>query len=52
MDWGEGQVRELGLEEFDQRFARYRLQVDESTRQAMIASPRRFGQLSPVVACQ
>lgn len=52
MDWREGEVRELGLDEFDQRFARYRLQVDESTRQAMIASLRRFGQLSPVVVCQ
>lgn len=52
MDWREGEVRELGLDEFDQRFARYRLQVDESTRQATIASLRRFGQLSPVVVCQ
>ena len=52
MDWPEGEVRELALDEFDQRFARYRLQVDESTRQAMIASLRRFGQLSPVVVCR
>ena len=25
MDWPEGEVRELALDEFDQRFARYRL---------------------------
>lgn len=52
MDWHEGEVRELALDEFDQRFARYRLQVDDVTRQAMIASLRRFGQLSPVVVCE
>ena len=52
MDWRGGEVRELALDEFDQRFARYRLQVDAPTRQAMIASLRRFGQLSPVVVCQ
>ena len=52
MEWREGEVRELALDEFDHRFARYRLQVDGPTRQAMIASLRRFGQLSPVVVCE
>jgi ParB-like chromosome segregation protein Spo0J len=52
MDWREGEVRELALDEFDQRFARYRLQGDSAARQAMIASLRRFGQLSPVVVCE
>lgn len=52
MDWRRGEVRELTLDEFDQRFGRYRLHVDGPTRQAMIASLRRFGQLSPVVVCQ
>lgn len=52
MDWDEGEVRKLALDEFDQRFARYRLQGDGAARQAMIASLRRFGQLSPVVVCE
>ena len=52
MDWREGEVRELALDEFDQRFARYRLQGDRAARQAMITSLRRFGQLSPVVVCE
>ena len=52
MDWHEGEVRELALDEFDQRFSRYRLQCDSAARQAMIASLRRFGQLSPVVVCE
>jgi len=46
MDWREGEIRELALDAFDQRFARYRLQADETTRQAMIASLSRFGQRS------
>ena len=52
MDWRKGEMRELALGEFDQRFARYRLQPNEKVRQAMIESLRRFGQLSPVVVCQ
>jgi len=52
MDWREGEVRELALDEFDQRFARYRLQGDSAARQAMLASLGRFGQLSPVVVCE
>jgi len=52
MDWRAGEVRELALDEFDQRFACYRLQVDPTARQEMVQSLRRFGQLSPVVVCQ
>lgn len=52
MDWREGEIRELALDEFDQRFARYRLQVDAPTRQAMVTSLGRFGQLSPVVVSE
>lgn len=52
MDWREGEVRELALDDFDQRFGRYRLQADRASRQTMITSLRRFGQLSPVVVCE
>jgi hypothetical protein len=38
MDWRAGETRELTVDEFDQRLARYRLQSDADDRQAMVAS--------------
>lgn len=52
VDWRVGQTRELPLDEFDQRLARYRLQPAAEQRAALTQSLRRFGQISPVVVCQ
>lgn len=49
MSWPTDQVRALPLDAFDLRLSHYRLQGDDATHQAMVASLRRFGQLSPVV---
>jgi ParB-like chromosome segregation protein Spo0J len=42
-------VQELALDEFDQRYAGLRLQASAESRQVMIQSLRRYGQISPVV---
>jgi len=49
-DWDCQQPRSLRLEEIDERFERYRLQVPRS-EQAMTRSLERYGQMSPVVVC-
>jgi ParB-like chromosome segregation protein Spo0J len=43
------EVRQLALDEFDQRYAALRLQATSEARQAMIQSLRRYGQISPLV---
>jgi len=43
------EVRQFGLDEFDQRYAALRLQATIEVRQAMIQSLRRYGQISPLV---
>jgi ParB-like chromosome segregation protein Spo0J len=43
------QVRQLALDEFDQRYAALRLQATPDARQAMVQSLRRYGQISPLV---
>jgi len=52
MDWPAQEQRRLALDEFDERFSRYRLQSESDTRTSMDQSLRRFGQLSPVVVCR
>jgi hypothetical protein len=47
----EGAVRPVPLEALGQRYRRYRL-ADPSAEEAMAGSLRRWGQLSPVVACR
>jgi hypothetical protein len=46
----EGVVRPVSLEALGQRYRRYRL-ADPAAEEAMAGSLRRWGQLSPVVAC-
>jgi hypothetical protein len=50
MTWDEGVVRPVSLEELGQQYRRYRL-ADPPAEEAMAGSLRRWGQLSPVVAC-
>lgn len=48
--WSENEVRPVRLEEFDERYGRYRL-VSLPCERQMSASLRRYGQLAPVVVC-
>ncbi|MGZ5195827.1 MAG: ParB/RepB/Spo0J family partition protein [Ramlibacter sp.] len=50
MGWQEGIVRPVSLAELGQNYRRYRL-ADPAAEEAMAGSLRRWGQLSPVVAC-
>jgi ParB-like chromosome segregation protein Spo0J len=50
MGWQEGIVRPVSLAELGQSYRRYRL-ADPPAEEAMAGSLRRWGQLSPVVAC-
>lgn len=50
MQWHEGITRPVTLDELGQRYRRYRL-ADPEAEDAMAGSLRRWGQLSPVVAC-
>jgi len=50
MSWNDGMVRPVTLELLGQRYRRYRL-ADPEAEEAMAGSLRRWGQLSPVVAC-
>ena len=43
------EVRQLALDEFDQRYAALRLQATAEARQAMVQSLGRYGQISPLV---
>jgi len=51
MNWEDGVVRPVSLPALGQRYRCYRL-TDPSAEAAMAGSLRRWGQLSPVVACQ
>lgn len=50
MSSGDGVVRPVALAALGQRYRRYRL-ADPPAEEAMAGSLRRWGQLSPVVAC-
>jgi hypothetical protein len=50
MDWDHGVVRPVSFDRLGQRYRRYRL-ADPQAEEAMAGSLRRWGQLSPVVAC-
>jgi hypothetical protein len=50
MRWHEGSTRPVALEDLGQRYRRYRL-ADAEAEEAMAGSLRRWGQLSPLVAC-
>jgi hypothetical protein len=50
MDWDNGVVRPVALDRLGQQYRRYRL-ADPPAEAAMASSLRRWGQLSPVVAC-
>jgi len=50
MDWENGSVRPVVLAALGQKYRRYRL-ADPPAEDAMAGSLRRWGQLSPVVAC-
>jgi len=50
MAWNEGVVRPVSVAALGQRYRRYRL-ADPAAEEAMAGSLRRWGQLSPVVAC-
>jgi ParB-like chromosome segregation protein Spo0J len=50
MDWDQGVVRPVAFDHLGQRYRRYRL-ADPPAEDAMAGSLRRWGQLSPVVAC-
>lgn len=50
MSWDEGSIRPVPLAALGQRYRRYRL-ADPPAEEAMAGSLRRWGQLSPVVAC-
>lgn len=50
MDWEHGVVHPVPLDRLGQRYRRYRL-ADPPAEEAMAGSLRRWGQLSPVVAC-
>jgi ParB-like chromosome segregation protein Spo0J len=49
-DWHLAEVRPLALDRLGQRYRRYRL-PDPDAEAAMAGSLRRYGQLSPLVAC-
>jgi ParB/RepB/Spo0J family partition protein len=49
-DWHPAEVRPLALDRLGQRYRRYRL-PDPDAEAAMAGSVRRYGQLSPLVAC-
>src|SRR5262249_36830992 len=48
--WDDGSMRPVALSALGQRYRRYRL-VDPLAEEAMAGSLRRWGQLSPLVAC-
>jgi hypothetical protein len=50
MGWNDGIARPVALRDLGQRYRRYRL-ADPEAEEAMAGSLRRWGQLSPVVAC-
>ena len=50
MDWDHGVVQPVSFDRLGQRYRRYRL-VDPQAEAAMAGSLRRWGQLSPAVAC-
>ena len=50
MSWDDGSIRPVALAALGQRYRRYRL-ADPPAEEAMAGSLRRWGQLSPVVAC-
>jgi ParB-like chromosome segregation protein Spo0J len=50
MGWNDGVTRPVSLDELGQDYRRYRL-ADPEAEDAMAGSLRRWGQLSPVVAC-
>ncbi len=50
MSWDDGSIRPVPLSALGQRYRRYRL-TDPPAEAAMAGSLRRWGQLSPVVAC-
>lgn len=50
MDWDHGVVRPVSFDRLGQRYRRYRL-ADPQAEAAMAGSLRRWGQLSPAVAC-
>jgi hypothetical protein len=50
MDWDHGVVRPVSFDRLGQRYRRYRL-ADPQAEEAMAGSLRRWGQLSPAVAC-
>ena len=50
MQWNEGNTRPVALADLGERYRRYRL-ADPEAEEAMAGSLRRWGQLSPVVAC-
>ena len=49
-DWHAGEVRFLTLTHLGERYRRYRL-PDPDAEAAMTGSVRRYGQLTPLVAC-
>ena len=51
MDWDQGVVGPVALDRLGQRYRRYRL-ADPAAEEAMAGSLRRWGQLSPAVACR
>lgn len=50
MNWNDGIIRPVALAALGQRYRRYRL-ADAAAEEAMAGSLRRWGQLSPLVAC-
>ena len=50
MSWNDGVARPVSLDGLGQRYRKYRL-ADPEAEDAMAGSLRRWGQLSPVVAC-
>src|SRR5947209_8485101 len=50
MGWNDGVARPVSLDGLGQQYRRYRL-ADPHAEDAMAGSLRRWGQLSPVVAC-
>jgi hypothetical protein len=51
MGWNQGTTRPVALADLGERYRRYRL-GDPEAEEAMAGSLRRWGQLSPVVACE
>ena len=48
--WSAGEIHYFALEQFDERYACYRLAAREAEAE-MVASMRQFGRMSPVVCC-